>query len=113
VTHVSKQAPVAVVGAAVIRQEVFKGLAPDHQQILMATAKKAHAALIDQVHKEDDKAYKTLLGRGMKEFDAFGTPDQKAAWDKINVEVIKRLTGKLWTKDLLDRVRAAGGKVSG
>jgi TRAP-type C4-dicarboxylate transport system substrate-binding protein len=110
VTHVSKQAPVAVVGATIIRSEVVKTLAPDHQKILFDTAKKAHAALIDQVQKEDDKAYKTLLGRGMKEFDALATPDQRAAWDKINVEVIKRLTGKLWTKDLLDKVRAAGGK---
>lgn len=110
VQFVSKQAPVAVVGATIIRAEAMKTIAPDHQKILMDTAKKAHAALIEQVQKEDDKAYKTLLGRGMKEFDALGTPDQKAAWDKVNVEVIKRLTGKLWTKDLLDRVRAAGGK---
>ena len=111
VTHVSKQAPVAVVGATVIRQDMLKGLAPDHQKILMDTGKKAHAALIEQVKKEDATAYKTLIGRGMKEFDALATPDQQAAWDKINTEVIKRLTGKLWTKDLLDRVRAAGGKV--
>lgn len=110
VTHVSKQAPVAVVGATIVRQEVVKTLAPDHQKMLFDTAKKAHAALIDQVQKEDEKAYKTLLGRGMKEFDVYGSAEQKAAWDKVQNEVIKRLTGKLWTKDLLDRVRAAGGK---
>ena len=101
----------AVVGATIVRSEVVKTLAPDHQKILFDTGKKAHAALIDQVQKEDDKAYKTLLGRGMKEFDVYGSAEQKAAWDKVQNEVIKRLTGKLWTKDLLDRVRAAGGKV--
>lgn len=110
VTHVSKQAPVAVVGATIVRSEVVKALAPDHQKILFDTSKKAHAALIDQVQKEDEKAYKTLLGRGMKEFDIYGTPEQRTAWDKVQNEVIKRLTGKLWTKDLLDKVRSAGGK---
>lgn len=109
-THVSKQAPVVIVGATVVRTDTLKGIAPDHQKILMDTGKKAHAALVDQVAKEDEKAYKTLLGRGIKEFDALATPEQKKAWDALNVEVIKRLTGKLWTKDLLDRVRAAGGK---
>lgn len=110
-THVSKQAPVAIVGATVIRTEMLKTIAPDHQKILFETGKKAHAALVDQVAKEDAKAYKTLLGRGMKEYDAFATPEQKKAWDAVNVEVIKRLTGKLWSKDLLDRVRAAAKEV--
>jgi TRAP-type C4-dicarboxylate transport system substrate-binding protein len=110
-THVSKQAPVAIVGATLVRQELVKGLAPDHLKALMETGKKAHVALVDQVAKEDDKAYKTLIGRGIKEFDVLATPDQKKAWDGLYAEVIKRLTGKLWTKDLLDRVRASAAEV--
>jgi TRAP-type C4-dicarboxylate transport system substrate-binding protein len=107
VTHMSKEAPAAVVGATVLRTDVFKALAPDHQKALMETAKKAHAALIDQVQKEDEKAYKTLVSRGVKVFDAAGTPEQKKAWDALNAELTKRLTGKLWSKELLDRVVAA------
>lgn len=110
-THVSKQAPVAIVGATLVRSDVLKGIAPDHLKILTESGKKAHAALVDQVAKEDEKAYKTLLGRGVKEFDALGSPDQKKAWDDVNAEVIKRLTGRLWTKDLLDRVKAAAAEV--
>jgi TRAP-type C4-dicarboxylate transport system substrate-binding protein len=107
-TFVSKQAPIAIVGATLVRTELLKGIAPDHLKVLMDSGKKAHVALVDQVGKEDEKAYKTLIGRGVKEFDAYSTPDQKKAWDDVYAEVIKRLTGKLWTKDLLDRVRAAG-----
>jgi TRAP-type C4-dicarboxylate transport system substrate-binding protein len=107
VTHVSKQAPVAIVGATLVRQELVKGLAPDHAKVLKESGKKAHAALVDQVVKEDEKAYKTLLGRGIQEFDSFATPEQKKAWEAVNAEVIKRLTGKLWSKELLDRVKAA------
>jgi TRAP-type C4-dicarboxylate transport system substrate-binding protein len=110
-THMSKQAPVAIVGATIVRQETMKGLAPDHAKVLVETAKKAHATLVDQVAKEDEKAYKTLLGRGIKEFDIEATPEQKKAWDDLQAEVIKRLTGKLWTKDLLDRVKGAAAEV--
>jgi hypothetical protein len=78
---------------------------------LMETGKKAHAALVGQVTKEDARAYETLLNRGLKEFDIFATPDQKKEWDDLNAEVVKRLTGKLWTKDLLERVIAAAKDV--
>jgi TRAP-type transport system periplasmic protein len=110
-TYVSKNAPVTILNATVVRSAVLEGLAPDHVRSLMETGKKAHAALIDQVAKEDERAYKTLLARGMKEFDALATPAQKKAWDDVNSEVIKRLTGKLWTKALLERVRATASEV--
>jgi TRAP-type C4-dicarboxylate transport system substrate-binding protein len=107
VTHMSKEAPIAIVGATVLRSELYKSLPPDHQKKLMETSKKAHAALMDQVQKEDEKAYKTLVGRGIQVFDAQGTPEQKKAWDTVNAELIKRLTGRLWSKELLDKVQAA------
>jgi TRAP-type C4-dicarboxylate transport system substrate-binding protein len=89
----------------------MKGLAPDHAKVLTESAKKAHSTLVDQVSKEDEKAYKTLISRGIKEFDVLASPDQKKAWDDLYAEMIKRLTGKLWTKELLDRVRAAAAEV--
>jgi TRAP-type C4-dicarboxylate transport system substrate-binding protein len=110
-THVSKQAPVAILGATIVRQEVMKGLAPDHAKVLTESAKKAHSTLVDQVSKEDEKAYKTLINRGIKEFDVLASSEQKKAWDDLYAEMIKRLTGKLWTKELLDRVRAAAAEV--
>lgn len=105
VTHVSKEANVAIVGATLIRDDLFKTIAPDHQKVLLETGKKAHATLVAQVQVEDVKAYKTLLGRGMVEFDTLGTPAQKEAWTKVNDELIKRLTGRLWPKELLEKVK--------
>jgi TRAP-type transport system periplasmic protein len=105
VTHVSKNADIAIVGATLMREDLFKTIAPDHQKVLLDTGKKAHAALIAQVQVEDVKAYKTLLGRGVKEFDTLATPEQRTAWTKVNDELIKRLTGRMWSKDLLDRVK--------
>jgi TRAP-type transport system periplasmic protein len=105
VTHMSKEASVAIVGATVLREDLFKTLAPDHQKVLIDTGKKAHAALIAQVQTEDQKAYKTLLSRKVIEYDATGSPGQRAAWQKVNDELLKRLTGRLWSKELLEKVR--------
>ena len=62
-------------------------------------------ALNTNVMSEDQKAYKTLLSRGMIEFDYQTTPEQRAAWKKIQDELIKRMTGKLWSKELLEKVQ--------
>ncbi|MDB4976453.1 MAG: TRAP-type C4-dicarboxylate transport system, periplasmic component [Myxococcaceae bacterium] len=105
VTHVSKEANTAIVGATLVREDLFKSLAPDHQKVLLETGKKAHAALVARVQAEDAKAYKTLISRGMIEFDPMGTPAQKEAWTKVSDELIKRLTGRLWSKELLEKVK--------
>lgn len=105
VTHMSKDANIAIVGATLVREELFKTIAPDHQKVLLDTGKKAHAALIAQVQTEDLKAYKTLIGRGVVEFDSMGTPAQKEVWTKVNDELLKRLTGRLWSKELLEKVK--------
>ena len=105
VTHMSKDANTAIVGAIVLRDELFKSIAPDHQKVLVDTAKKANAALLAQVQSEDQKAHKTLIGRGLIEFDPFSTPEQRAAWDKVNNELLKRMTGRLWSKELFEKVK--------
>jgi TRAP-type C4-dicarboxylate transport system substrate-binding protein len=105
VTHMSKEASVAIVGATVLREDLFKTLAPDHQKVLVDTGKKAHAALVAQIQTEDQKAYKTLIGRSITEFDAMATPEQQKAWTKVNDELIKRMTGRLFSKELLEKVR--------
>jgi TRAP-type C4-dicarboxylate transport system substrate-binding protein len=105
VTHMSTDANTAIVGAILVRDELFKSIAPDHQKIIIDTGKKANAALQAQVQSEDQKAYKTLIGRGLKEFDPFATPEQQKAWEKINTELLKRMTGRLWSKELLDKVK--------
>jgi TRAP-type C4-dicarboxylate transport system substrate-binding protein len=106
VTHMSKEAPVAILAATVLRSDLYKALPPDHQKKLMETSKKAHAAMMENVQKEDLAAFKTLTGRGIKVYEAQGTPEQKKAWDALNAELIKRMTGRLWSKELLDKVLA-------
>ncbi len=107
VTHMSSDTNIAIVGATLVREDVYKTLPPDHQKALLETGKKAHEILISKVMAEDAKAYKTLLDRGMIEFNPLATPDQAKQWKAANDEMLKRLTGRLWTKELLEKVKAA------
>jgi TRAP-type transport system periplasmic protein len=105
VTHMSKDANTPIVGGVLIRDALFKSLTPDHQKTLLETSKKANAALLAQVQVEDQRAYKTLISRGIKEYDPFATPEQQKAWEQVNNELLKRMTGRLWSKELFDKVK--------
>ncbi len=107
VTHMSSDTHIAIVGATLVREGLFKTLPPDHQKALLETGKKAHEILIKKVMAEDAKAHKTLLDRGMIEFNPLATPEQAAQWTKANEALLSRLTGRLWTKELMAKVKAA------
>ena len=107
VTHMSSDTNIAIVGATLVREDMFKTLPPDHQKALLETGKQANEILIAKVMAEDAKAYKTLLGRGMIEFNPLATPETAKEWKAANDELLKRLTGKLWTKELMEKVKAA------
>jgi len=109
VTHMSSDTNIAIVGATLIREDLFKTLPPDHQKVVIETGKQAHEILISKVMAEDEKAHKTLLQRGMIEFNPLATPAQAAEWKKANDELLKRLTGRLWTKELMEKVKKSAG----
>ena len=110
-THMSADANLAIVGATVIKKDVMDKLAPDVREKLFETGKKAHAALVKQVQKEDKRAYKTLIKRGMIEFDPLADPKVAKEWNTMNDELLKKFTGRLWSKDLYAKVKAAAAKV--
>lgn len=102
--YVTKQSDVALVGATLITKKQFDTLPPDVREVLLETGKKAHAKALQLVERENREAQETLLSRGIKQVDM--TP-HKPAWDQSYSELTKRLTGKLFTGDLLQRVEAA------
>jgi len=106
-THMSTDTNIAIVGATLVREDLFKTLPPDHQKALVESGKRAHEFLIKKIMSEDAKAYKTLIDQGMIEFNPLATPAQAKEWEAANNEMLKRLTGRLWTKELMDKVKAA------
>lgn len=106
-THMSTDTSIAIVGATLVREDLFKTLPPDHQEVLIATGKRAHEALIKKIMAEDAKAHKALLDQGMIEFNPLATPEQAKEWEAANNKLLDRLTGMIWTQELLDKVRKA------
>jgi TRAP-type C4-dicarboxylate transport system substrate-binding protein len=110
-SHVSKEAEVPILGATLVRRQVYDALSPEHQRALTETAESAHRVLVKQVQKEDEQAYATLTGKlGLKEFSTRATPEQRKAWAEVHEKLQKNLTGKLWTKELYQKVTQAVAK---
>lgn len=110
VKYMTKQADIALVGATLITNQLFKSLPPDAQQVLVSTGKQAHDKALQLIASEEQIDYNTLKTRGIQEVD---TSPHAAEWSKVYGELRTKLSGKLFSKDLLDRVLAATSKAEG
>ena len=104
VQYMTKQADIALVGATLISNQLFKSMPPDCQQALLESGKLAHQKALELIEGEELASYNELRSRGIKEVD---TVPHAAEWQKAYTDLRTQLTGKLFTKDLLDRVSAA------
>lgn len=102
--YMSKDSFGIILGASIVKKEKFDQLSAEDQKALLSTARRASAALDRVVRRDDDKAYDALLERGMKVLD---TSPYQAEWDAAALETRRRLTGRLFSKSLLDEVEAA------
>ena len=92
-----------IVGGSIIKQETFDELSEGDQQVLIDTSERAARALDTLVRRDDARAYKSLVSRGMTEVD---TSAHKAEWDAVAAKTRKNLTGRVYSKSLLDAVEA-------
>jgi TRAP-type C4-dicarboxylate transport system substrate-binding protein len=94
-----------IVGGSVISKKKFNELSEKDQQTLLDTANRAAGKLDQIVGRDDDRAYQTLLTRGITEVD---TAPNRAAWDaaaqKARAELAER---GVYSKSLLAAVEAA------
>jgi len=107
VGYMSKQADTALVGATIISHKLFKQLPPDAQEVVVETGRQAHAQALHLVKSEEQIAYETLKKRGIQETDL--KPHAKE-WNAAYDALKQRLVGRLFTKELLDRVESAAAK---
>jgi TRAP-type C4-dicarboxylate transport system substrate-binding protein len=106
--HMTKQADIALVGATLINNQQFKSMPPDAQEVLRETGKQAHQKALELIAGEEQADYNTLKARGVKEVD---TAPYAAEWTKSYDQLRTHLTGKLFSKELLDRVIASAKSV--
>jgi TRAP-type C4-dicarboxylate transport system substrate-binding protein len=90
-------------GAVVLSKKTFDALAKEDQKTILELGEKYFTALTTQSRKDNEQSVKILTGKkliftepaGMKEFELAG------------VEARQSLVGKLYSKELLEKVETA------
>ena len=99
--YVAKQNLNILVGGSIVKKDVFDRLTPEDQRTLLDTAERAARTSDKIVVRDDTRAYKTLVERGLKEVDL--TPHQ-AEWDAVAKKAREQLAGRVYSKSLLEEV---------
>ena len=103
-SYMSKQNQGILLGATVLSNERYESLSDAHKRALMETSARAHRALSRSVRREDDRAYQSMLQRGMHEVDL---SEHAGEWESVAAQTRQRLTGRVWPQSLMQRVMRA------
>ena len=90
-----------IIGGSVIKKEKFYALSEHDQKVLLETSERAARAGDKLARRDDARAYDSLIKRGITLVD---TSPHKAAWDAAAAQTRKNLTGRDYSKSLLEAV---------
>ena len=93
-----------LVGGSLIKKEKFEQLTEHDQKALIDTSERAARANDTLARRDDNRAYASLIKRGMIEVD---TSAYKAEWDAVAKQTRESLTGRVYSKSLLEAVEKA------
>ena len=93
-----------IVGGTMMRKDKLDELPPDLREVFDSTAARAHELLNTVIRKDDQKSYDVVLKKGIIPVEA---GDAKAEWDATDKKVRDNLTGRMFSKSLVDAVAAA------
>lgn len=102
IRFMSQQSSGAVVGAMVLRKDLFDGLPPEQQERVVQMARRNSAELTRAIRRADDRAYRALQQRGITPVD---TSAHRAEWLEVSRRARESLTGRLFSEELLTRVQ--------
>jgi TRAP-type C4-dicarboxylate transport system substrate-binding protein len=93
-----------LIGGSLVKQEKFDELTEHDQKVLIDTSIRAAKANDTLARRDDDRAYASLVKRGMIEVD---TLPYKAEWDAVAQKTRASLAGRVYSKSLLEAVEKA------
>jgi TRAP-type C4-dicarboxylate transport system substrate-binding protein len=100
-----------IIGGSFMKKEKFYAMSEHDQEVLLDTARRAAKASETLARRDDARAYESLVKRGITVVD---TSAHKAAWDAVAAQTRKNLTGRLYSKSLLEAVeKAVAGDTAG
>ncbi len=93
-----------IAGGTMMRKDKYDELPPELQEVFDSTAKRAHEILNKTIRKDDEKAYQVVLKKGIEPVEA---GEARAAWDSAHKKVRDNLTGRMFSKSLVEAVAQA------
>ena len=96
-----------IAGGMVMRKEKIDELPPDLKEAFLRTSKRVEILLHKSIRRDDQKAYDVVIKKGIV---ATETSKYKAEWDAAAKQVRDRMTGRVFSKSLLQAVEAAAAE---
>jgi len=93
-----------IAGGVVMKKDKLDALPPDLQEAFYSTAKRVETLLNESIRRDDQTAYDVVMKKGIVATD---TSKHKAEWDQVSKQILDRMTGRVFSKDLVDAVKAA------
>jgi len=93
-----------IAGGTVMRSDKYDELPDDLKAVFDSTADRAHELLNKVIRKDDEKAYGVVLKKGIQAVEA---GDAKSEWDAADKKVRDNLTGRMFSKSLVQSVAEA------
>ena len=95
------------IGATLVSKKAWERVPAEHQATVKEVWGKWSRALTKAVRKHNDKAATLLAGKGIKDLTV--TSAQDNAWQALAKKVQEQLVGKVYDKQLLEKVRGLVG----
>ncbi|AWV89670.1 TRAP transporter substrate-binding protein DctP [Bradymonas sediminis] len=89
-----------VIGGVIISEKSLEKLSENQRKIVLDAFEKEGKVLLSQIRKDNAQAIKTIGKSGIKTVE----PTDMKAWTAMAEEARKRLTGKLFPKELVDEM---------
>lgn len=93
-----------IAGGTMLRKDKYDELPPELQSIFDTTAARAHEILNKTIRKDDQKAYQVVIEKGIEPVEAGDAADE---WEAAHKKVRENLTGRMFSKSLVEAVAAA------
>jgi TRAP-type C4-dicarboxylate transport system substrate-binding protein len=87
-----------------MRKDKLDELPADLREVFQSTADRAHDLLNKTIRKDDQKAYDVVIKKGIQPVEA---DDAWPEWQAADKKVRDNLTGRMFSKSLVDSVAAA------
>jgi TRAP-type C4-dicarboxylate transport system substrate-binding protein len=104
--YMAKQNFGIIIGGSFMKKEKFDELTEHDQRVLLETSERAARATDKLSRRDDQRAYESLVNRGMKVVD---TAPHQAAWDAAATQARKNLAGRVYSQSLLAAVEKVVG----